>query len=252
MNRSFDNVVFRGACALALAFWLAGAALAVAAEPKPRYGVTFGQEGNEVEMQVVPARLGVASNAMPAPADPSVQGIVAAPSKRPTAPLSTSAPATPVELKSESVADYKEDGFDVSVDDVAGEAVANDLDASGKLSLAILFNNDSHEVDLSDAKTMKTLNSILKMMKCRATLKILIEGYVDYTGTMEWHALGKAPDFGQATSEARAYAVKKWLVDNGISSLRISCVGKGMRGAEGDSEAQQKLNRRVDIVKLSE
>lgn len=252
MNRSFNNALSRATFAVALVVWLAGGVTAVAAEPKPRYGVTFGQEGNEVEMQVVPARMGIASNAMPTPADPSVRGIVAAPARRSTVPVSTNAPAASVELKSESVADYKEDGFEVSIDDVAGEAVSNDLDATGKLSLAILFDNDARQVDLSDSTTMKTLNSILKMMKGRPTLKITIEGYVDYTGVMEWHALGQAPDYGQAASEDRAYAVKKWLVNNGISSLRINNVGKGMRGAEGDSEEQRKLNRRVDIVKLSE
>ncbi len=252
MNRFFNNALPRTACTVALAIWLVGGATAGAAEPRPRYGVTFGQEGSEVEMQVVPARMGIATNAMPAPTDPSVQGIVVAPSKRPTVAVSPNPPAASVELKSESVADYKEDGFDVSIDGVAGEAISNDLDATGKLSLAILFDNDAREVDLSDATTVKTLNSILKMMKDRPTLKLAIEGFVDYTGVMEWHALGQALDYGQAASEDRAYAVKKWLVDNGISSLRINSVGKGMRGAEGDSEAQRKLNRRVDIVKLSE
>ncbi|MBP7633479.1 OmpA family protein [Candidatus Ozemobacteraceae bacterium] len=252
MNRFFNNALSRAAGVIMLVAWMAGAPAALAAEPKPRYGVTFGQEGNEVEMQVVPARMGVASNAMPAPTDPSVQGIVVAPSKRPTVIVSPNPPAASVELKSQSVADYKEDGFDVSFDDVAGEAVSNDLDATGKLSLAILFDNDARVVDLSDATTVKTLNSILKMMKDRPTLKIAIEGYVDYTGVMEWHALGQALDYGQAASEDRAYAVKKWLVNNGISSLRINSVGKGTRGAEGDSEEQRKLNRRVDIVKLSE
>lgn len=252
MKRIFGKTLPRMACAVLLAALLPGSATPADAAAKPRYGVIFGQEGNEVQIQVVPSRLGVASNAMPAPADPSVTGIVGAPSDRPTATVPPNAAAAPVQLKSQSIPDYKEDGFDVSIDGVAGEAISNDLDANGKLSLAILFDNDSREVDLSDSTTVKTLNSILKMMKDRPTLKICVEGYVDHTGVMEWHALGQARDYGQAASEERAYAVKKWLVNNGISSLRIDSVGKGMRGAEGDSETQRKLNRRVDILKVSE
>lgn len=223
-----------------------------AAGATPRYDVTFGQEGHEVRVQVVPARLGIATSAMPAPDDPAVTAIVGAPVARPTAAVPPKSAGSPIQLKSQSIADYKEDGFEASLDDIAGESISSDLDASGKLSLAILFDNDARAVDLSDSLTVKTLNNVLKMMNLRPTLKISVEGFVDYTGVKEYQALGLAPDGGQAASEDRAYAVKKWLVDKGISTLRISSVGKGTRGADGDSMEQRSLNRRVDIVKVSE
>jgi len=229
----------------------AGVASLEAADPAPHYGVTFGQQGNEVEMQVVPARSRVATHAMPVPGDPAVSSIVGAPAANPTAVVPPKTGETPVQLKSQSVADYKEDGFEVSIDDIAGESLENDLNTTGRLSLAILFDQDAREVDLADSATIKTLNTILKMMKSQPALRISIEGFVDYTGVKQYQALGQSPDGGQAASESRAYAVKKWLVDQGVSTLRITSAGKGTRGADGDSEEQRAKNRRVDIVKLT-
>jgi len=251
MKHSSDVNRLRVLSAALLLVSLSGIPKLEAADPIPRYGVTFGQQGNEVELQIVPARSGVGTSTMPAPDDPAVSSIVSPPATNATAIVPPKTGGTSVQLKSQAMAHYKEDGFEVSIDDIAGESFENDLSANGRLSLAILFDNDSRNVDLTDSLTLQTLNNILKLMKSQPALRIVVEGFVDYTGVKEYQALGQAPDGGQAASEARAYAVKKWLVDQGISSLRITSVGKGTRGTDGDSEEQRAKNRRVDIVKVT-
>ncbi len=203
-----------------------------------RFGIIFGQQGNEVEMQVVPARSGVASNPMPSPDDTAVTAIVGDPVKRPTGALPPKPVEKPVSLKSQSVPEYKEDGFDVSIDGIAGEAFSQELDAAGKVSVGILFDFDQATIK---AESIPALNAILSMMKSRPEQRIRVEGYTDYRGPV---------DYNFELSVQRAYSVKRWLVEHAIESTRIDYVGKGQRGQAGDSEAQQALNRRVDIVKL--
>ena len=203
-----------------------------------RYGVVFGQQGNEVEMQVVPARSGIATSPMPYPGDTAVTAIVGAPVKRPTGALPPKPAEMPVPLKSQSVSEYKEDGFDVSIDGVSGEAFAQKLDAAGKVSVDILFDFDQATIK---AESVPALNAIRCMLKNNPEQRIRVEGYTDYRGPV---------DYNFELSVQRAYAVKRWLVERGIESTRIDYVGKGQRGEAGDSEAQQALNRRVDIVKL--
>ncbi len=212
-----------------------------AADQAARYGVIFGQQGNEVEMQVVPARSAVATQAMPAAGDPRVSAITGTPGAGNTTVVAPPTGRTPIQLKSQSVAEYKEDGFDVTIDGVAGEAFGADLDASGKVSVdGILFDYDMAVIKSS---SIPALNTIVSMMKSRPTLKIRIEGFTDYRG---------AVDYNYELSVQRAYAVKSWLVDHGILSTRIDYAGMGQRGNEGDSEEQQAKNRRVDVVKVSE
>lgn len=203
-----------------------------------RYGVVFGQQGNEVEMQVVPARSRIASSPMPSPGDTSVTAIVGAPVSRPTGALPPKPVESTVSLKSQSVQDYKEDGFDISIDGIAGEAFTQELDVAGKVSVDILFDFDQATIK---AASIPALNAILSMMKGRPEQRIRVEGYTDYRGPV---------DYNFELSVQRAYSDKRWLVEHGIESTRIDYVGKGQRGDADDTEAQQTLNRRVDIVKL--
>lgn len=241
MNILVNIRKFRGAVACLAAVIIFWPASLSAAGQSPRYGVVFGQQGNEVEMQIVPARFGVATCAMPAPDDSSVSSIVPAPVVFPTAVVPVNAVGIPVRLLSQPAVEYKEDGFDVSIDGVSGEAFGSILDASGKVSVDdILFDFDRADIK---SCSIPVLNSISSMMKSRPTLKIRVEGFTDYRGAI---------DYNFELSVQRAYAVKDWLVDNGVESTRIEFIGKGQRGSEGDSEAQQAKNRRVDIVKVSE
>ncbi|HEY9068820.1 MAG TPA: OmpA family protein [Candidatus Ozemobacteraceae bacterium] len=206
-----------------------------------RYDVTFGQQGNEVQVQLVPARAAVASQTMPAVGDAAVDGIVGSPGPGATTTVPPAVSRPPVQLKSQTAAEYKEDGFDVSIDGMAGEALASDLDAAGRVSVdGILFDFDLAEIKPS---SLPALNTILTMLRNRPTLKIRVEGFTDYRGPV---------DYNFVLSVQRAYAVKSWLVDHGIPSTRITYVGRGQRGNAGDTEEQQAKNRRVDIVKVSE
>ncbi|HOY66214.1 MAG TPA: OmpA family protein [Candidatus Ozemobacteraceae bacterium] len=227
--------------ALVLVFWSLCVSPALAAEPAKRYDVTFGQQGNEVQVQLVPARAEVASQTMPAAGDPAVDGIVGSPAPGATTAVSPAAARPQVPLKSQSVVEYKEDGFDVNIDGMAGEALSSDLDASGRVSVdGILFDFSLAEIKPA---SLPALNTILTMLRNRPTLKIRIEGFTDYRGPV---------DYNFVLSVQRAYAVKSWLVDHGIPSTRITYVGRGQRGNAGDTEEQQAKNRRVDIVKISE
>jgi len=237
MRKMADDVWCRTAfVSLGTAVFMIVAASA-GAQPH-RYGVVFGQQGNEVEMQVVPARSRIASSPMPSPGDTSVTAIVGAPVSRPTGALPPKPVESTVSLKSQSVQDYKEDGFDISIDGIAGEAFTQELDVAGKVSVDILFDFDQATIK---AASIPALNAILSMMKGRPEQRIRVEGYTDYRGPV---------DYNFELSVQRAYSDKRWLVEHGIESTRIDYVGKGQRGDADDTEAQQTLNRRVDIVKL--
>jgi len=70
---------------------------------------------------------------------------------------------------------------------------------------------------------------------------VVIEGHTDSMGS---------DSFNQQLSESRAESVKAALVAKGISSERITAVGKGesMLVAGNDSSAGRQQNRRVEIV----
>lgn len=221
--------------------------ISIAAAPAtPRYGIVFGQTGNEVEMQVVPARQGIATNTMPKPGDSAVTAIVGAPVTRPTTSVPPRTPEAAVELKSETVVDYKEDGFDEVID--SGNeapdpisALSDELDGSGRVSITgILFDFDRATIK---ASSISALNTVLALMQGRPTLSIRIEGYTDPSGKSQYN---------RKLSEKRAEAVKRWLTDKGIDDARMTAVGKGERGNIDDSSAQMAKHRRVDIVKISE
>jgi len=231
----------RGECVFLLFAIILCAIPLAAAGQAPRYSVTFGQQGNELEMRVAPARSAVATQTMPAARDPRVNAIAGTPSAGTTTVVAPLAGRTPIQLKSQSVADYKEDGFDVSLIAIAAEALGAYLDASGRISVdGILF-----DFNLADIKneSLPPLNTILALMRARPTLKICIEGYTDYVGSV---------DENLVLSAQRAYSVKRWLVEHGIASTRVDYVGRGPRGGPGDDEAAMARNRRVDILKVSE
>jgi len=68
----------------------------------------------------------------------------------------------------------------------------------------------------------------------------VIEGHTDWTGTEEYN---------QGLSERRANSVRKWLIDNGVSSGRLQSVGYGELRPKYDNSTREgrRLNRRVEI-----
>jgi outer membrane protein OmpA-like peptidoglycan-associated protein len=70
---------------------------------------------------------------------------------------------------------------------------------------------------------------------------VVIDGYTD--------SLGSA-DFNQGLSERRAGAVRAYLLDQGVSSMRLTSFGKGASDpvAGNDTASGRQQNRRVEVV----
>jgi outer membrane protein OmpA-like peptidoglycan-associated protein len=70
---------------------------------------------------------------------------------------------------------------------------------------------------------------------------VVIEGYTDSTGNA---------DYNQGLSERRAAAVKSYLLDQGVNSIRMTASGKGASDpvAGNDTASGRQQNRRVEII----
>ncbi len=94
------------------------------------------------------------------------------------------------------------------------------------------------------SKLLKTsfseLNRVVKIMKDNPKMKIQLRGHTDNRGN---------PLILLRLSEDRVNVVKKYLVDNGIDSSRIStkAFGGSMPINKNDSEAEHAKNRRVEF-----
>ncbi len=102
----------------------------------------------------------------------------------------------------------------------------------------ILFDFD--KASLSETH-IPQLNHIIAMMNAYQTIQIEIQGHTDFIGSDEYNV---------ALSEARALAVKKYLVTKGINNDRIKTrgLGKSLPIASNDTEEGRQLNRRTEIV----
>jgi outer membrane protein OmpA-like peptidoglycan-associated protein len=70
---------------------------------------------------------------------------------------------------------------------------------------------------------------------------VVVEGYTDSVGS---------EDYNQGLSERRAGAVRTYLIEQGISSIRLSALGKGASSpvAGNETAAGRQQNRRVEVV----
>jgi outer membrane protein OmpA-like peptidoglycan-associated protein len=70
---------------------------------------------------------------------------------------------------------------------------------------------------------------------------VVVEGYTDSVG---------GADYNQGLSERRAGTVRSYLIDQGISSIRLSALGKGPSNpvAGNDTAAGRQQNRRVEVI----
>lgn len=89
-------------------------------------------------------------------------------------------------------------------------------------------------------ESMAELNRLVKLMNQYPTLKIEISGHTDNVGDKEYN---------QKLSVQRAKAVVDYLINNGISSSRLSYVGFGFAKpiASNDTEEGRKQNRRSEF-----
>ncbi len=109
----------------------------------------------------------------------------------------------------------------------------------GKLVLNINFEPQSANLK---ANSIPLVERIMQMLKLDPGLRIVIEGHTDNY---------QDPSYNQDLSEQRARAVKTWLVEHGISGVRLRTRGKGETQpiATNETTAGRARNRRVEIIK---
>lgn len=85
------------------------------------------------------------------------------------------------------------------------------------------------------------LNKVVKIMKDNLELELRVEGHTDNLGNNEANL---------ALSKARALAVKKYLIENGIEDYRIMADGFGSKKpiANNKTPKGRSKNRRVDFI----
>ncbi len=89
-------------------------------------------------------------------------------------------------------------------------------------------------------KSYRELDEVVKMMQNDSTMKIRVEGHTDNQGDSE---------LNKKLSLDRAIAVKNYLTEHGIDSLRITCEGFGDTRpiVSNDNASDRQKNRRVEI-----
>lgn len=101
----------------------------------------------------------------------------------------------------------------------------------------IFFNTGSSQLL---KKSFKPLDDVVKILNENPTLLLDVEGHTDNTGTA---------DKNKALSEARANAVKAYLVSKGIDGNRLVAAGYGQDSPVGDNKtaAGRAQNRRSEL-----
>lgn len=126
-----------------------------------------------------------------------------------------------------------------ALDQVVLEEEVTVLDVDKKFVLDnILFDFNRATFDMSYTDE---LSSVLEMLHTYENMHVEIRGHTDFIGSDEYNF---------ALSDARARAVKKYLVDRGIREHRITTrgMGKSMPIAPNDTELGRRLNRRTEVI----
>ncbi|MXV14296.1 OmpA family protein [Hufsiella ginkgonis] len=102
---------------------------------------------------------------------------------------------------------------------------------------AASFGVGSAELAGIDEVTIKRIQSKLKSGR----VKVEVHGYASSEGTLS---------LNQAISQARAEALKKVLVENGIpaSAIKVTGMGIGHPVASNETEEGRRKNRRVEVI----
>ncbi len=122
-----------------------------------------------------------------------------------------------------------------------GKKLYDRIASEGKfITHGILFEVDKADIN---AKSMGTINEIVKLMNEHPELKFSIEGHTDSDGE---------DSYNLKLSEDRSLAVKNLLVDLGIEEARLENKGWGEnKPLNGNSTPEEKANnRRVEFIKI--
>src|SRR5690606_4807138 len=114
------------------------------------------------------------------------------------------------------------------------EEIREQLNAFAK---TILFDTGKSTIKADSNQTLQVITDILEKFP---NAKFTVEGHTDSTGSDK---------LNKSLSEARALAVKQYLVDHGIDEFRLSAIGYGEERpiASNNTAAGRKENRRVEI-----
>lgn len=123
--------------------------------------------------------------------------------------------------------------------DVNKDVALTSITVGASLELKnLLF--DSKKADLSP-EALADLTRLVGILKDNPNIKIQIQGHCDDLEALDMPNIG----------DERAKSVARFLVENGYSKFETRNMGNTMPVAPNDSEANRRLNRRVDIVVLS-
>jgi outer membrane protein OmpA-like peptidoglycan-associated protein len=122
-----------------------------------------------------------------------------------------------------------------------GSNLVNQLTTDGKIvTHGILFDVNKSVVKPA---SMGTINEIVKLMKNNAAITLEVGGHTDADGDAAKN---------QALSQARADAVRKVLVDQGIEAARLTAKGYGSTKPidKNDTAEGKANNRRVEFTNV--
>jgi outer membrane protein OmpA-like peptidoglycan-associated protein len=93
------------------------------------------------------------------------------------------------------------------------------------------------------AGSQSTLDKVVRTLKENPTIEVEIRGYTDNTGKYESNV---------KLSQARADAVKVYLIENGIDAARVKTKGFGPEDpiAPNDTKAGRAQNRRIEFFRI--
>lgn len=121
------------------------------------------------------------------------------------------------------------------------DAMEDEINKSGSVSIYGI-NFDTGKATIK-TESNQTLNEVAKLLKKNSAWKMQVEGHTDNVGTK---------DANMKLSQARADAVRAWLIGSGVDGTRLIARGFGDTKpvAGNGSEEGRAKNRRVALVKL--
>ena len=133
---------------------------------------------------------------------------------------------------------------DLLASDAAIDRFVEDVWGVGSYQRVVMSANDVHfafDSDVIHESQKRVANVVLRDLADDSDLKVRIDGYTCNIGPA---------DYNVGLSERRANAVKRYLVDNGISSSRIVTKGHGESDPVADNNTRdgRAQNRRVEFT----